>query len=157
MKLRHAAAHEIDPGDAGNAQKTRVNVVARRFPEFGRAARRARETDADDRKSRKSQPMNLQLCGRRQRRANFGQAAEHVQLGLRHVGRPVEEHVYFGRAARRGRANIDRAGDVLHRFFDGTRDVGHHFVGRHHAVVDEDHHAREVRLRKYRRGHRQRQ
>ena len=49
---------------------------------------------------------------------------------------------------------LTRAGNVLHRLFDRPGDRGHHFVGRHHAVVDEDHHPREVGLRKDRRGHR---
>ena len=72
-----------------------------------------------------------------------------------HVRRPVEEHVDVRRTAAGGRTDVDRAGDVLHRLFDRPRDGGHHLVGRHDAVVDQDHDAGKVGLGKDRRGHRQ--
>ena len=113
-----AAADEVHAGDAGDPQEARLEVVAGRLPELGEVAAWAGQADADDREGGERQPVDLGLGRGRQRAADLGQPAEHVELGLDHVDLPVEEDVDLGRAAAGRRADRGDAGDVLHRLFD---------------------------------------
>ncbi len=153
MVLGHPAAHDVHPGHALDPQEPRIEVVAGLLPEFGDVPRLARQADADDREGGEGEPVDGELGRGRQRAADLGKPAQDVEFGLDHVGGPVEEDVDGRRASAGRRADVGRAGDVLHRLFDGPSDRGHHLVGRHHAVVDEDHDARKIGLRKDRRRH----
>ncbi len=92
--------------------------------------------------------MGLVLGRVRQGAADLRHAAEHVQFRLDHIRPPREEDIDFRRAATGGGPDIHRTGDVVHGFFNGPCDRGHHFIGRHDAVVHENDHAREVGFRK---------
>ena len=142
--------NHVDPSHALDPQEPRINVIAGLLPQvcdFPRLAA-ARQTDANNGKRREGETVHLNFGGHRQGVANLGQPGQHEQFRLDHVGLPVEEHVDRRRTPRGRRADVHRTGNVLHRFFDGSRDGGHHLVARHHAVVDEDHHPRKVGVRK---------
>ena len=48
MEFRRAAADEIHPGDAGDLEETRLEVVAGDLPEAGQITPGARQADPDD-------------------------------------------------------------------------------------------------------------
>ena len=146
MVFRGAAADEVDAGDAGDLEEPRLELVAGRLPQVDQAAFGARQADADDGEIGEGHPVDLGLGGRRQRGPDLGQPAEDVELGLDHVDFPIEEDIDLGRAAAGGRADGANAGDVLHALFDRPGDDGHHLVGRHDPVVDEDDDAGKIRL-----------
>jgi hypothetical protein len=148
-----AATDEIDARDAGDAEEARLEIVAGEFPQFGEFAFRAGETDAENREGVKREPPDGGLGGLRQGGLELRNAVKDVELALDHVDLPVEEDVDLGAAATGGGAHLDDAGNVLHRLLDGARDGGHHLVGGHDAVVDEDDAAGKLRLGKNRGRH----
>jgi hypothetical protein len=154
--LGRAAAHEVDAGDPRDPKQPRLHLVAGDLPQLHEVAPRAGEADPDDREGGEGQPPDRGAGRGRQLGADLGDAAVHVVLRLDHVDPPVEEDAHVGRAAPRGGAHGEGARDVLHALLDGPRDGGHHLVGRHHAVVDEDHDPGEIRLGKHGRGRAQR-
>ncbi len=145
--LRRAAAHEVDPRDAGDAQEARLQLVARGLPETRDVALRAGQADAEDGKGREGEPPDRRRRRRRQLAADLAEAAQHVELRLLHVDFPVEEDVHLRGAAPGRRTHLHDTRDVFHRFFDRPGDGGHHLVAGHDAVVDQHDAPREVRLR----------
>ena len=155
MVFGSAAADEVDTGDAGDPEEADLEIVARLLPELDDAARAARQADAEDGEGRKGQAEDRGFDRRGQRRPGLREAAEDVELRLDHIDGPIEEHADLGGTAPGRRADLGDATDVLHRLFDRARDGGHHLVGRHDPIIDEDDDAREIRLREDRRRERQ--
>ena len=151
VELRRSPSHEVDPRDAGNLEKPRLQGVAGRLPQRRQIARLTRETDADDRKRRERQPEDRGRRRRGQRASDLRETPDHVELRLDHVDGPVEEDVDLRRPASGRGLHAGRARNVLHGLFDGPRDRRHHLVGRHHAVVHENHDARKIGPGKHRR------
>ena len=138
-----------------DAQDARLEFVARRFPEFRARALRTCEADADNRKRGEREPPDGRARRRRERGTDLTEPAVDVELGLDHVDLPVEEDTDLGRSAAGGGANGDGAGNILHRFLDGTCNGGHHLVRWHHAIIHQNDDAREIGLRENRRRHAQ--
>ena len=98
---------------------------------------RAVEADADDGEDTEGHPIDIGVRDGGERGADLGEAGLWTwsSSDCRMFDVPGEEDVDSADAAAGGGADGLTAGDVLHGFFNGAGDGGHHFVGGHVAVL----------------------
>ena len=156
VKFRHAAANQVDPGHAGDPQKTGVDVVSGGFPKLGYAPGFARQADAENRKGGKCQPVDLD------RRRSAAACCESARVGRARIAPPRSCRSDQSKktfTAAEPRPVVERMFVVPGMSFiassTGRVTVAIISSPGHHAVVDEYHDARKIGLRKHRGRHRQ--
>jgi hypothetical protein len=133
---------------AGNAVETiqpGLQIVGCKFPELCLRHLIGSEAVAQDRKAGEIEAVCVNGRGRRQRALNAGDGRVDHEQRLLHVHAPIERQIDFRGAAAGGGAHILKAGNAVERFFQRTGDGDFHLIDRHHAVIDADDDAREIR------------
>ena len=154
MVLSHPAADEVHARHTRSADEPRLECVSGQLPELSRGPLRRGHTQPDDGKGGESQPVSLKCRPGRKRGGELRKPPLHVEERFFHVHRPIKEDIDLGRAPARRRPDGDYARNIIHCLLDGPGDERHHLLSRHHATVNEDDHARKIRLREDRGRHR---
>ena len=135
----------LDGAHSRHAAEKRPQNVVRVIAQI-RVGDVAAQDEAEDRKDRGRDALDINFRVRRQRRARLADARLHQLKRVLHVGVGLKENRDFGIAANGLRINAPHAGRGADRFLDRARHGEQHGVRREVAGARENHDARKIQL-----------